>query len=132
MLLPIELFHVCVRIHIDISDTPRTGADAAGRRRAAAGTGGRAESFRVFRSASPALASRGLCVQHSRLEPQTMRNLGRPGRADQLDGCRSWRTPRLGGRRRTAPHWLTHLTRPCRACSPPSIRTLYVARGRRV
>lgn len=43
MLLPIELFHVCVRIHIDISDIrrdrPAAGADEQGR-------AGR-ESFRV-------------------------------------------------------------------------------------
>jgi hypothetical protein len=87
MLLPIELFHVCVRIHIDISDIrrdrPAAGADEQGR-------AGR-ESFRVavgyvvvmvvvvtFLRGSPArppragvasgsgywvCASRGLCVQ---------------------------------------------------------------------
>lgn len=51
MLLPIELFHVCVRIHIDISDIrrdrPAAGADEQGR------------AGRASRSASGSRAARG-------------------------------------------------------------------------
>jgi hypothetical protein len=79
-----------------------------------------------FRSASPALrASRGLCVQHSSpgTEPQTMRPTW-----DAPGGPRtSWTAAELeDARSRAGRDARTHLTRPCCACSPPSIRTLTV------
>jgi hypothetical protein len=103
MLLPIELFHVCVRIHIDISDIRRdrpagaAGADGAGTCRTRvvprAGTFPRGSPARppragVGRGVCRGLtgsgywvcASRGLCVQR-RSRPAGIGYLRPPYRA---------------------------------------------------
>ncbi len=121
MLLPIELFHVTVSGSTSTSPGhPRTGAGTAGRCRPRAGD--TSESSSVPRAPLWRLAGglRPTCNNHSRLEPQTMRNLGRPGRADQLAAgrLRSWSVEDARSAEDAVPD--THLTRPC-ACSPPSI-----------